>query len=139
MGLITMFDPEALAQRQQMADEATAKVSSQLKRHTARAVALREAAASTGSDKSFKQAEYLERDVLDVLDMILALRAVVAVHEKENASAQATIRLQEIEIATLKTFAEACALEASSNALQFDSLTDSFTAYVASHTGLKNG
>lgn len=133
MAAVKMYDPQAAALLSAAADAAVATVARQLKRHATRADALREVAAAEGNEKAWKQAEAADRDVLAVVEMIQAFRALLQQHQCDNASAWAMVELQDRRADALKRHALACRQEASTMAWQFDQLRDAFEAYVANN------
>lgn len=134
MAPIQLFDPEALTQREALAEAALAKVAHLLKRKASRADALREVAASEGDEKAFQRAGHLDREVLTIIELVQEYRALIAIHGLQNESAWAMIELQDKRTAALKRKAAQCQDEATRNARLFDQLHETFTAYVAKKT-----
>lgn len=130
---ISMFDPEALAQREALADEAVGKVAHLLKRKATRADAQREVAAAEGDEKAFQRAAHLDREVLTVVELVQAFRALVAQMHANNESAWAMIALQDKRADALKRKAIECQDEATRQSRMYDQLHETFTAYVAKH------
>ena len=130
MSDIQMFDPDATPQRQALVDEALSVVATLLKRQAARADDLRAKAALQGDDRAWKQAEYLERDVLAVVSLVQAFNALCQQQEADNQSAWALVEMQDRRAEALKRFAREAAAEATANAHQFNQLNDAFAAYV---------
>ncbi|MBC8084905.1 MAG: hypothetical protein H7Z21_17035 [Hymenobacter sp.] len=131
MALIEMFDPDALAQREALAEAAVGNVARLLKSKARRADALREVAAAEGDEKAFARAAHLDREVLAVVELVQAYRALVAQMHANNESAWAMIALQDKRTDALKRKAAECQDEATRYHRLFDQLHETFTAYVA--------
>jgi hypothetical protein len=131
MALIQMFDPQALAQREALAADAVAQLAHLLKSKARRADAQREVAAAEGDEKAFKRAGYLDSEVLTIVAVVQAYRALVAQMQANNDSAWAMIALQDKRAAALKRKAIECQDEATRQSRMFDQLHETFTAYVA--------
>lgn len=131
MANIQLYDPQALAQRQALVNEAVAALARLLKSKAARADALREVAAAQGDAKAFQRAAALDREVLTLVAVVQEFRALVAVHEANQETAWAMIALQDKRHDALKRKAIECQDEATRQSRLFDQLHDTFTAYVA--------
>ncbi len=137
MGEVKMYDPQAAPLLAAATDAAVAKVARLLKRQAARADALREVAAAEGNEKAWKQAEAADKDVLAVVELIQAFRALLQQQAHDNASAWAMVELQDKRATGLKRQTLESMQEVRRQMRQFDQLHAAFEAYVANNQ-LKN-
>lgn len=130
MPTVQPYDPQALAQLEAIAERTADRVAQLLQRKADRADGLRETAASEGSEKAFKAAEALDREVLLIVELIQDFKHIMQQHAADNASAWAMIELQDRRCAALKRYALLCKQEAEASNRQFFQLHTAFTAYV---------